>query len=58
MAKAICALCDGIMESKHRHDFVYCPCGKSWLDGGDDYSRGTMTTILLNDKGEPVERYG
>lgn len=47
MAKAICALCDGIMESKHRHDFVYCPCGKSWLDGGDDYSRGNMTTILL-----------
>jgi hypothetical protein len=55
MAKARCALCNGIMESKHRHDFVYCPCGESWLDGGDDYSRGTMTTIPLedNDAGQP-----
>jgi hypothetical protein len=48
MAKAVCSLCDGIMESTHRHDFVRCPCGKSFLDGGDDYHRGTMTTIMLN----------
>lgn len=55
MAKAVCALCEGPMESTHRHDFVYCPCGESWLDGGDDYSRGTMTTIFLkgDDDGEP-----
>lgn len=34
------------MESKHRHDFVRCKCGESFLDGGDDYWRGTMTTAL------------
>jgi hypothetical protein len=39
MSKAICMQCEGFMESKHRHDFVYCPCGKSFLDGGDDYFR-------------------
>lgn len=38
------------MESKHRHDFVRCKCGKSWLDGGDDYSRGTMTTVMIDEK--------
>jgi hypothetical protein len=39
MSKAICMQCEGFMESKHRHDFVRCACGKSFLDGGDDYFR-------------------
>jgi hypothetical protein len=34
-----CKLCDDIIESKHRHDFVWCKCGKSAVDGGHDYSR-------------------
>lgn len=39
MSKGICLVCEGIMESKNRHDFVQCPCGKSFLDGGGDYFR-------------------
>ena len=39
MSKAVCAKCQGMMESKYRHDFVWCPCGKSFLDGGDEYFR-------------------
>ena len=31
--------CEGFMESKHRNDFVKCPCGVSFLDGGDNYFR-------------------
>ena len=38
------------MESKHLHDFVRCKCGKSFLDGGDDYCRGTMTTLMIDEK--------
>lgn len=31
--------CEDFMESKHRHDFVQCKCGASFLDGGDEYFR-------------------
>lgn len=40
MSKAKCLDCEDILESKHRHDFVTCKCGNSFLDGGDDYFRG------------------
>jgi len=50
MSKGQCVLCGDIMESKHRHDFVRCKCGKSFLDGGDDYPRGTMTTVMIDEK--------
>ena len=50
MSKARCAVCDDVMESKHRHDFVRCACGESFLDGGDDYMRGTMTTIPIREE--------
>lgn len=40
MSKAKCLDCEDILESKHRHDFVKCKCGNSFLDGGDDYFRG------------------
>lgn len=40
MSKAQCSECKDILESKHRHDFVKCQCGQSFLDGGDDYFRG------------------
>ena len=38
------------MESKHRHDFVRCKCGESFLDGGDTYWRGSMTTVMIEEK--------
>jgi len=35
----MCLECRDIIHSTHRHDFVRCKCGKSFLDGGDDYFR-------------------
>lgn len=40
MSRGQCLECKDIIESKHRHDFVKCKCGKSFIDGGDDYIRG------------------
>lgn len=37
MAK--CGLCDDIIESTFRHDFVECKCGAIFVDGGKDYLR-------------------
>jgi hypothetical protein len=34
-----CKKCGAILESKHRHDFVSCPCGV-FVDGGHEYLRG------------------
>ncbi len=31
--------CNEVLESKHRHDFQACKCGRSFVDGGDDYMR-------------------
>lgn len=49
MSKAVCYKCLGVMESKHRHDFVRCACGESFLDGGDDYFRAGGHTIGVPD---------
>lgn len=35
--KARCRKCLDEIESKHRHDFVVCKCGKISVDGGKDY---------------------
>ena len=37
--KVRCKSCDDIIESKHRHDFVFCKCGKIAVDGGKEYLR-------------------
>ena len=35
-----CLLCNTILESKHRHDFVMCPCpNHTFNDGGLSYNR-------------------
>ena len=34
---ARCKWCDVEIESKHRHDFVTCSCGRLSVDGGHDY---------------------
>lgn len=39
MTIAKCALCEDVIESKHRHDFVQCKCKEIFLDGGNDYLR-------------------
>ena len=38
-SRARCTKCGAIVESKHAHDFVSCPCGSIFLDGGPDYVR-------------------
>lgn len=38
-----CNHCEQEIESKHRHDFVKCKCGKVAVDGGKDYSRVLYT---------------
>lgn len=39
-----CKHCGNIIESKYRHDFVTCSCGKVSIDGGLDYCRVTFTS--------------
>lgn len=35
-----CLVCNTILESKHRHDFVMCPCpNQTFTDGGLSYNR-------------------
>lgn len=34
-----CGHCGDIIESKHRHDYVECECGRIATDGGVDYIR-------------------
>lgn len=38
-SRAKCTACGVIVESKHRHDWVQCPCRNMFLDGGLDYVR-------------------
>ncbi len=37
--KAKCLVCNTVIESRHVHDFVTCPCGNLSVDGGNDYLR-------------------
>jgi hypothetical protein len=37
--QATCRKCGVTIESKHRHDYVQCPCGAIAIDGGRDYQR-------------------
>lgn len=41
MSKVRCKHCGEIIESLYRHDFVECSCGKTFIDGGNDYIRTT-----------------
>lgn len=47
--KAQCRLCNDIIESVHRHDFVRCSCGEIAVDGGKAYikrSAGSIANII------------
>lgn len=35
--KIRCEHCGVTIESKNRHDMVWCKCGKVGIDGGTDY---------------------
>lgn len=36
---ARCTVCKTVIQSKHRHDWVSCKCGKIFVDGGLAYQR-------------------
>jgi hypothetical protein len=40
--KIQCSTCEDIIESKHRHDYVTCRCGRVSVDGGADYLKRTF----------------
>ena len=43
-----CLLCNTILESKHRHDFVMCPCpNHTACDGGLEYQRTLAVDLNL-----------
>lgn len=47
-----CLECGDIIESLYRHDFKFCKCQKSFVDGGNDYMRwgGSVVTLEEYDK--------
>ena len=53
-----CPDCGDSIFSNSHHDFVSCRCGRSFVDGGFDYFRGSMepnTTRILT--GYPKSPY-
>ena len=43
-----CLICNTILESKHRHDFVMCPCpNETACDGGLKYQRTLAVDLSL-----------
>lgn len=51
--KAQCLRCGDIIESKHRHDFVWCSCKGIAVDGGREYLRRIVSdTVLIKDLSE------
>ena len=53
--KIRCKHCGDVIESKHRHDFVRCKCGKVAVDGGKSYLRRASQTEPENDYEELSE---
>ena len=50
-----CKHCGDIIESKHRHDFVFCKCQTVAVDGGHDYLKRTFKTSPSEDYEELSE---
>ncbi len=44
---AICLECNTEVESKHRHDYVRCPCGNVAVDGGKDYFKRSVRNVAM-----------
>jgi hypothetical protein len=47
MSKVMCAACGDVIESKHRHDMVWCVCGETFVDGGSEYFRAGGMPIFF-----------
>lgn len=58
MSKLQCKKCGDIIESKYRHDFVWCSCKSIFVDGGKDYFRcggNPEDMIIISDTEEPFK---
>jgi hypothetical protein len=44
-----CNICNDIITSKHRHDYVSCTCGNLHIDGGLDYAKRSFKTPDFTD---------
>jgi len=53
----MCLECRDIIESKHRHDFVRCKCGKSFLDGGEHYIRAGGYLVATSEPAMTEEQF-
>jgi len=49
--KIRCKICNDIIESLYRHDFVRCSCKAIFIDGGTDYIRigGTEYEVVKDE---------
>ena len=52
---ARCCVCETEIESKHRHDYVSCPCGNLSVDGGTDYLKRSVSYVNKYDDTSIVE---
>jgi len=56
--RAKCKLCNSIIESFHRYDYVTCSCGEIAVDGGNEYfkaSAGDFNNFLrVDDEGNEI----
>lgn len=56
--RAKCKLCQSIIESFHRNDYVSCECGEIAVDGGLDYfkvvARDYANFLRIDDEGNEI----
>jgi len=50
--KIKCLKCGDIIESKDRHDFVWCKCGAVAVDGGLEYRKRVGDIFNIEDLSE------
>lgn len=50
--KAQCLRCGDIVESKTRHDFVWCRCRSLAVDGGQDYLKRSFVDAAWQEMSE------
>lgn len=56
--RAKCKLCQSILESFHRTDYVACSCGEIAIDGGDFqylvYAKNYSNFLRIDDEGNEI----
>lgn len=56
--RAKCKLCQSIIESFHRHDYVSCKCGEIAIDGGQEMcgasARDFNNFLRIDDEGNEI----